>query len=225
MFVTDRVDKPKQIERVLAFDAQSGKEIWKHEYDCVYSGVGYVAGPRASVSIDEGRAFSLGTMGHLFALDTAKGDVLWQKDLLKEYKIRMPIWGIAASPLVTGDLVIVQIGGEDGACLVAFDKRTGAEKWRAMDDDASYSAPILIQQAGKTVLVCWTGHSVAGLDPVSGKVYWRHPIRDADGHLDRHAGAGAESAVRQFVLRRLADAQAGDRRIGGRTSLAPPRPG
>jgi outer membrane protein assembly factor BamB len=176
VIVMDRIDLPKQIERVLAFDARSGKELWTHSYDCVYSGVQYVAGPRASVSIDEGRAFSLGTMGHLFALDAAKGDVLWQKDLLKEYKIRMPIWGIAASPLVTGDLVIVQIGGEDGACLVAFDKRGGAEKWRALDDDASYSAPILIQQAGRTVLVCWTGNSIAGLDPASGKVYWRHPF-------------------------------------------------
>lgn len=176
VYLMDRVDMPKQIERVLAFDAKTGEPLWKHEYDCVYTGVQYVAGPRTSVSIDDGRAFSLGTMGHLFALDAAKGTILWQKDLLKDYKIQMPIWGIAASPLVTGDLVIVQIGGADGACLVAFDKRNGAEKWRAIDDDASYSAPILIQQAGRLVLVCWTGHSVAGLDPASGKVYWQHPF-------------------------------------------------
>ncbi len=176
VYVMDRVDMPKQIERVLAFDAKTGEELWKHAYDCVYSGVQYVAGPRASVSIDDGRAFSLGTMGHLFALDAASGTILWQKDLLKDYKIRMPIWGIAASPLVTGDLVIVQIGGEDGACLVAFDKRSGTEKWRALDDDASYSAPIIIQQAGRRVLVCWTGDNVAGLDPASGKVYWQHPF-------------------------------------------------
>jgi len=176
VFVMDRVDMPKQVERVLALDEKTGNEIWTHSYDCVYSGVGYVAGPRASVSIDDGRAFSLGTMGHLFALDAAKGTVLWQRDLLKEYKIRMPIWGIAASPLVTGDLVIVQIGGEGAACLVAFDKRTGAEKWRALDDDASYSAPILIKQAGKPVLVCWTGHNVVGLNPADGKIYWRVPF-------------------------------------------------
>jgi len=73
-------------------------------------------------------------MGNLFCLDVAEGDVLWSKDLYTEYKIRMPIWGIAASPLVEKGLVIVQIGGKDNACLVAFDKVTGEEKWRDLGD-------------------------------------------------------------------------------------------
>jgi hypothetical protein len=88
--------------------------------------------------------------------------VLWSKDLNAEYKIRMPIWGIAASPLVERELVIVQIGGE-GACLVAFNKRSGAEAWRALDDMASYSAPIMIEQAGRRVMVCWTGDSAQSI--------------------------------------------------------------
>ena len=115
-------------------------------------------------------------MGNLHCLDAANGKVLWKKDLLTEYKIRMPIWGIAAAPLVDGDRVIVQIGGEDGACLVAFDKQSGAEQWRALDDAASYSAPVLIRQAGRPVLVVWTGANVAGLDPVTGEVLWRYPF-------------------------------------------------
>ena len=69
-----------------------------------------------------------------------------------EYKIRMPVWGIAASPVVEKGLLIVQIGGEDNACFVAFDKKTGEEKWTALSDDASYSAPIVIDQAGERVL-------------------------------------------------------------------------
>ncbi len=88
----------------------------------------------------------------------------------------MPIWAIAASPLVEKGLVILQIGGRDNACLVAFDKVTGEEKWRALGDRASYSAPIIIEQAGKRVLVCWTGDSVAGLDPMTGKLHWQHPF-------------------------------------------------
>ncbi|HVU87923.1 MAG TPA: PQQ-binding-like beta-propeller repeat protein [Pirellulales bacterium] len=175
VFVMDRVDMPKQIERTHAFDAMTGRKLWSHEYDCEYT-VQYVAGPRASVSIDEGRAYALGTMGHLHCYDAAGGKVLWAKDLNTEYKIRMPIWGIAASPLVDKDLVIVQIGGEENACLVAFDKVSGKERWRALGDNASYSAPIIIEQAGKRVLVCWTGEHVAGLDPASGKQYWEHPF-------------------------------------------------
>ncbi|MCL6503406.1 MAG: PQQ-binding-like beta-propeller repeat protein [Pirellulales bacterium] len=176
VFVTDRVREPKQIERVHCFDAASGAHLWTHAYDCTYMGVGYEAGPRASVSIDQGMAYSLGAMGHLVALEAESGRVVWQHDLNREYRIRMPIWGIAASPLVEGGLVIVQIGGE-GACLVAFDQHTGEERWRALDDEASYSAPIVIQQAGQRVLVCWTGDNVAGLDPATGRVYWKHPFQ------------------------------------------------
>ncbi len=95
-----------------------------------------------------------------------------------DYKIRMPIWGIAAAPLVDGELVIVQLGAE-GACLVAFDKKTGVERWRALDDQASYSAPIIIRQAGRRVLVCWTGNNVVGLNPASGAVYWKYPFPPA----------------------------------------------
>jgi outer membrane protein assembly factor BamB len=172
VYVTDRVTEPKQQERVHCFDWQTGHELWTHAYDAAYGGIGYPDGPRASVTIDEGRAYSMGAIGHFFCLDAAKGTVLWSKDLDKEYQIRMPIWGIASAPLVEQGLVIVHIGGSDNACLVAFDKRTGQERWRALPDRPSYSPPIMVDQAGKRVLVCWTGDRVVGLDPQSGKLYW-----------------------------------------------------
>ena len=177
VYVTDRVLDPQQVERVHCFDFETGKNIWSQTYDCVYEGISFEAGPRASVSIDSGRAYSLGSMGHLLALDAAQGTILWRKDLNTEYKIRMPQWGITASPLVDGDLLIVQIGGENDACLVAFDKVTGEEKWRALPDEASYAAPIIIEQAGQRVLVCWTGENVVGLDPQTGKLHWKHPFQ------------------------------------------------
>lgn len=88
----------------------------------------------------------------------------------------MPIWGVAAAPLVYDDLLIVQVGGPQ-ACLVAFEKKSGDEVWRALDDRAQYSSPILVQQNGKDVVVIWTGDSVAGVAPRDGKVYWRFPFR------------------------------------------------
>jgi outer membrane protein assembly factor BamB len=176
VYVTDRSADPKQIERVLCLDWKTGDTIWTHTYDCPYEGVGYTAGPRASVTIDDKVAYSLGAMGHLFAFDAADGRILWQKDLNKQYEIRMPIWGIAASPLVYKNLVIVEPGGEE-ACIVAFDKKTGEEKWKALADNAGYSAPILIQQAGRDVVVFWTGENVVGLDPLTGEVHWQHPFK------------------------------------------------
>src|SRR5687768_13209969 len=108
VYVTDRLTKPKEIERVLCFDEETGKPLWSHAYECRYSRIGYryPAGPRASVTVHDGKAYSLGATGRLFCLDAAKGTVVWAKDLDKAYQIEMPIWGIAASPLIYEDLVI-----------------------------------------------------------------------------------------------------------------------
>jgi outer membrane protein assembly factor BamB len=176
VYVTDRVPEPRQQERIHCFDWQTGKPIWSHAYDASYGGVQYADGPRASVTIEDGRAYALGAVGHLHCLDAAKGTVLWQKDLDAAYQIRLPIWGISPAPLIEGDLLILHIGGSNNACLVALDKKTGQERWRAMEDRPSYSPPIVINQAGKRVLVCWTGDRVAGLDPQSGKEYWHYPF-------------------------------------------------
>lgn len=144
VYITDRINRPKEIERVLCVDAGSGKTIWSYSYDCEYIGVGYPAGPRASVIIDDNRAYSLGTMGHLFCFQKETGKVLWQKDLNQEYEIRMPTWGISAAPLVVEDKIILNIGGSNNACVIALNKLTGEELWRNLEDDTSYAAPILI---------------------------------------------------------------------------------
>jgi outer membrane protein assembly factor BamB len=176
VYISDRLTKPSQKERVLCFDAMTGNEIWSYSYDCKYKNIGYPDGPRGSVTINDGRAYFLGTMGHFFCFDAATGAIIWQKDLNKEYKIRMATWGISASPLVEDGLVIVQIGGEANACLVAFDKISGQEKWRALGDRTAYSSPVIISHGGGRVLICWTQDRVAGLDPVSGKTYWEYPF-------------------------------------------------
>lgn len=175
VYLTDRIETPRQQERVRCFDWQTGKELWTHAYDAAYGGIGYPDGPRASVTIHDGRAYALGAVGHFHCLDAATGKVLWSKDLNAEYRIQLPGWGISPAPLIEGDLVILQIGGEN-ACLVALDRKTGQERWHALPDRASYSPPIVINQAGKRVLVCWTGDRVVGLDPQSGHLYWEYPF-------------------------------------------------
>jgi outer membrane protein assembly factor BamB len=175
VYVMDRLTKPDQVERVLCFDADNGKLIWEHKYPCRYT-ISYTAGPRASVTIDDGLAYAVGAMGNFSCLNAESGESVWQIDLNQEYRLnendRMPIWGQTCSPLVYEKLVIVQAGAED-ASVIAFDKKSGKEVWRALSDRGQYSSPVITQQAGHDVLVCWTGASVAGLDPASGKVHWQ----------------------------------------------------
>ena len=181
VYVTDRIEKPVQQERVLCFDEQSGAQIWEFVYDCEYSGIGYPAGPRASVIIEDGKAYSLGSMGHFYCLNAESGKVLWEKDLNTEYEIVMPIWGIAATPLIVDEKIIVHVSGSNNASIVAFNKETGKEIWRNLDDRAGYSAPILIEKDGKQVVVNWTEHSLSGLNPETGEVYWRFPWQTGSG--------------------------------------------
>ncbi len=73
VYVTDRVVTPTQIERVHCFDAMTGTKIWSYGYKCKYEKIEHRNGPRASVTIDENRAYSLGTMGNFFLLRRGKG--------------------------------------------------------------------------------------------------------------------------------------------------------
>lgn len=176
VYVTDRLDDREEIERVHCFDFETGKSLWSHQYPAEYT-IAYKSGPRAAVLIDQfasdtARAYSLGGMGHLHCFDAKTGKVIWSRDLAAEYDIEMPRWGIAASPLIEGDLLFLQIGGRPDACVIALDKHTGKERWRAIDDDASYVAPIMIDQAGQRVLVVYTADELFGLNPDSGKAYW-----------------------------------------------------
>jgi len=176
VYITDRqTDGGKQSERVLCLDSSSGKQLWVHTYDAPYT-ISYTAGPRASVTVDGAMAFSVGAMGHFFCLNAVTGEVIWKRDLNSEYKINMPIWGITGAPLVYKDYVIQQVSGEDGACMVAFNKSTGAEAWKSLNEKAGYSSPIVIKQADQDVLVCWTGESLSGLNPSNGAVLWSHAM-------------------------------------------------
>lgn len=175
VYVTDRIVEPTEQERVHCFDWQTGRTLWTFAYERVYKGLSYPDGPRASVTVEDGRAYSLGSYGDLHCFEAATGKVLWRKDLQGEYKIKLPTWGITSAPLIERDLLILHIGGTD-ACVVALDKKSGQERWHALADPAAYAAPIVITQARQRVLVVWTADRVVGLDPPTGKLHWEQPF-------------------------------------------------
>jgi outer membrane protein assembly factor BamB len=162
-------------ERVLCLDAKTGDEIWKHEYECNYA-ISYPAGPRCTPTVHGGKVFTLGAMGDLFCLDAATGDVIWSKNLPKTYEAAVPLWGYAGHPLVYKNLLICMAGGKHSA-VVALDKQTGKEVWKALDTlDIGYSPPTLIEAGGVTQLLIFHGRALNGLNPDTGSLYWTEPL-------------------------------------------------
>ena len=175
VFVTDRLAE-QNLERVLAFDAADGKPIWKHEYEAPY-GISYPLGPRTTPTVDGKLIYTLGAVGHLFCLNAETGDVVWSKYLPDAVGTKLPTWGLAAAPLIDGEQVIVLAGGENGALVVSFDKRTGDERWRALDDpEVGYCPPVIMEFGGKRQLIIWHASHVSSLDPTDGKVLWERPF-------------------------------------------------
>ena len=172
VFVTDQVFKP-ELERVVCFDESSGRSLWSHSYPVDYENMEYGNGPRASPTVHAGRVYTLGTQGDLCCLDSFTGELFWQKDLAKEYDAQIPQYGASVAPLVEGDLLIVCIGGQPEASVIAFDRISGEEKWTALDDDPAYSAPIVVEQGGHRQAIVWTADNVVSLNPTTGEVYWK----------------------------------------------------
>ncbi|MBI4660545.1 MAG: PQQ-like beta-propeller repeat protein [Verrucomicrobia bacterium] len=180
VYVTDVQLAPSTAkERVLCFEAANGKLLWTHSYAVNYPEWAFdpnAGGPRATPIIRDGKSFTLGALGHLFCLDAVNGDVVWQKSLAKEYGLEA-FSGITASPLIEDELLILYICGKPDACVVALDRNSGKEAWRALDDAFTYSSPIIVTAGGRRQLIVWTQPAVTSLDPSTGRTWWRELLR------------------------------------------------
>jgi WD40 repeat protein len=135
----------------------------------------YGNGPRATPTVFAGKVYTLGTQGHLVCLDAVKGELVWKKHLVTDLHGQVPRYGASAAPLVIGDLLIVCAGGQPDASVVALDRMNGELRWSRLSDRPAYSAPILIKAGGVEQLIVWTGDSIAGLEPTTGKIFWQVP--------------------------------------------------
>ncbi len=195
LYVTDYVKKTGEtdegnftrkettgIERVLCLDATTGKTIWKHESEVKYA-ISYPAGPRATPLVDGKIVYTLGAEGHLIAFDAATGKVVWEKELKMIYKTKSALWGYAAHPMIDGDKLITLAGGE-GSHVVAFDKTTGKELWKAESQkEQGYSPPTIIEAGGKRQLIVPGPTAIRSLDPETGKRYWTQPYDATSGSV------------------------------------------
>lgn len=174
VYVMDRQTKPAEVERVLCLDFDTGEPIWVHQYPVNYKGVDYGNGPRSTPTVHDSKVYTFGAKANLFCLDAITGKVIWQHDGVAEFKSKIPMWGHAGSPLIDGEKVFVQMGGED-ACLMAFDRTTGKVLWRSLTDEPGYSSPVRIDVGKQKLVVMWTPEHVHGVDAETGERLWSVP--------------------------------------------------
>lgn len=184
VFVLDWREDPESrtmdgTERLVALDEETGRELWTHEWDTTYRmlQVSYAIGPRASPTVDGDRVYVVGASGLLRCLDTETGALVWHKNYIEDYDTSVSTWGIASSPLVDGERLIAIVGGEPDALVVAFDKHTGQELWRAVEvvGEMGYGQPMIYEAGGVRQLIVWHASALVSLNPETGEVYWEEP--------------------------------------------------
>jgi outer membrane protein assembly factor BamB len=179
VYLTDmRLDKPRAWERIQCFKETTGKLLWSYASELVYPEWAFIpehgGGPAATPIVEDGKVYWFGRSGQVDCLDARSGKVIWKTHLDRKYEIG--VLSCRGSPLIEGNLLILFTGAKPGACVMALDKRTGSEVWKALNEPLSNSSPLIILAGGKRQLIVWTGYSVTSLNPTTGETYWREAM-------------------------------------------------
>ncbi|MDB6065666.1 MAG: qgdA [Pedosphaera sp.] len=159
-------------DTVYCLDAATGAIVWKYAYECALDPHFYEGGPSATPVENDGLVYSLSRKGDFFCLDAAKGTVIWKKDLhAGDFANEIPTWGFSGSPLVEGNLVILDVG----AAGIAFDKKTGNPAWTSGKSVSGYATPVPFN-SGKTRCVAISAvDTLEAIAVADGKKVWSFP--------------------------------------------------
>jgi len=182
----------------FGFDAATGRTVWTHSYDCPQYNILHEGGPAATPTVDAGRVFILSRHGHLRCLSADTGKKVWSHDLFDEFKAA-PAKGHAGhtgSPLVLGDLLIVNVGGPNGASTVAFKKADGTMVWKVGNESFNFASPVTFQKDGKAMLAVMKVRGIEIIDPSAGKILASYPWK---AQYDIIAATPVVSGDRLFI--------------------------
>ncbi len=159
-------------DRLIVFDAASGETRWERNLGATYRGHhGSDDGPSSTPAIADGNVYALSPRGRLVACRLEDGELVWERQLHPD---SAPDYGFATSPMLVGDLVVLQAAGTTGRSLVAFRRRDGAEIWSAGEQPAAYENATLAQIDGEQQVLATDRRWLFGVEPDSGEILWRH---------------------------------------------------
>ncbi len=165
-------------ETIECLDSRTGRRLWIFDYPTTYrDDFGFDEGPRAAPAISGGHVYTFGAEGMLHCLDFASGKKTWSVDTHRVFGVRKGFFGAAGSPLIEGDRVLLNVGGSNGAGLVAIQKDSGKTLWTATSDEASYSSPVAATIDGARHIFFLTRAGLVDVDPANGQVRFQFPWR------------------------------------------------
>lgn len=163
-------------EVILCLDEATGKELWQNKYPAIAitgPASSQHSGPRSTPAVGEGKIVTLGIGGVLSCLDAGTGKLVWRnEDFTKE----LPMFFPSLSPLIANGMCIVHLGGKDKGEIIAFDLKTGNQKWQCTSDGPSYASLSLMTVNGKKQIVDLTEKNLVGIDPENGKLLWQFAV-------------------------------------------------
>ncbi len=159
-------------ETVSCYRLRTGEPVWRHRDRVRFTEPEGGAGPRGTPTVGNGRVFTLGATGILNALDADTGAVLWSRSAIADTGAKVPHWGIAGSPLLVDDLLIVAASGR----LAAYEIATGKPRWFAQTGGGGYSSPHLATIGGVVQVLMLSGWGATSVAPADGKLLWQHPL-------------------------------------------------
>jgi outer membrane protein assembly factor BamB len=162
-------------EVVAAYDVRTGRELWTNAWTATFREFMGGDGPRATPTWADGHVYALGGEGELRCLDEANGRTVWRTNILEDSGGKNLQWGMAASPLVVDNTVVVLPGGPGGNSVVAYNHATGSRAWSALDDQQAYSSPMLVTLAGVRQILVFSASRLVGLTPDRGDLLWEYP--------------------------------------------------
>jgi outer membrane protein assembly factor BamB len=164
-------------EVLECLEATTGKEIWKKKYRTKYSDdFNFDEGPRATPLISAETVFTLGADGDLTAFSFKEGTQLWQRNINVDYQVPKGFFGVATSPMILGNHLLINVGGK-GAGIVAFDPKSGKEIWKVSNQSVSYSSPVSTKIDNESLAIFFTRQGLFAVTPDKGEVRYEFEWR------------------------------------------------